>query len=120
MNEELDVGWEDQGDIKGGKFKRYKTTRKDEYQAGGLYAFVLDSDQKSEILYIGKAGGLKPKASDRWVNGIFSRAMDHWKSGPFRALVLKLNCNIHLWTIDLRKELGQIGERDIERMRMSC
>jgi hypothetical protein len=59
---------------------------------------------------------LKPKTVDRWANGIFTRAMDHWKSAPFRALVLKLNRNIHLWTVDFRKEVGEIGERDVERI----
>jgi hypothetical protein len=71
--EELNLSWEDQGDIKGEKFKPYKAIHKDEYQAAGLYAFVLNSDRKSEILYVGKAGGLKPKTSDRWVHGMFSR-----------------------------------------------
>jgi hypothetical protein len=114
--EELNLGWENQGDLKGENFKPYKTIHKDEYQAAGLYAFVLNSDQKSKILYIGKAGDLKPKTFDRWVRGIFSRAMDHWKSGPFRGLVMKARCNIHLWTIDFRKQIGNIGERDIERI----
>jgi hypothetical protein len=77
---------------------------------------MLNFDNQVETLYIGKAGGLKPKTLDRWANGIFTRAMDHWKSGPFRGLVLKLNCNIHLWTIDFRKEMGKIGERDTERI----
>lgn len=116
INEELNFSWENQGDIRGEKCKPYKIIRKDKYQSAGLYSFVLNLDQQGQILYIGKAGGLKPKTSDRWVNGIFTRAMDHWKSGPFRALVLKLNCNIHLWTIDFRKEIGKIGERDIERI----
>ncbi len=116
MNEELNLSWEDQGDIKEKKFKPFKATLKDKSQAAGLYAFVLNFDNQVETLYIGKAGGLKPKTLDRWANGIFTRAMDHWKSGPFRGLVLKLNWNIHLWTIDFRKEIGEIGERDIERI----
>ncbi len=91
MNEELNLRWEDQGDIKEKKFKPFKATLKDKSQAAGLYAFVLNFDNQVETLYIGKAGGLKPKTLDRWANGIFTRAMDHWKSGPFRGLVLKLN-----------------------------
>ncbi len=116
MNKELNLSWEDQGDIREEKFKPYKTIHKDKYQAAGLYAFVLNFDHERQILYIGKAGGLKPKTSDQWVNGIFTRAMDHWKSGPFRGLVLKLNRNIHVWMIDFRKEMEKIGERDIERI----
>jgi len=116
INKELNLSWEDQGDIRGEKFKPYKIIHKDKYQAAGLYAFVFNFGQQAKILYIGKAGGLKPKTSDRWVNGVFTRAMDHWKSGPFRGLVLKLSCNIHLWTVDFRKEIEKIGERDIERI----
>lgn len=116
INKELNLSWEDQGDIREEKFNPYRTISKIEYQAAGLYAFVLDFGNQAEILYIGKAGGLKPKTLDRWANGIFTRAMNHWKSGPFRGLVLKLEYNIHLWTVDLRKEIGKIGERDIERI----
>lgn len=35
INEELDLGWEDQWDIKGNKFKAYETIHKGGYQGRG-------------------------------------------------------------------------------------
>jgi hypothetical protein len=38
INRELNLSWENQGDIRGEKFRPYKTIHKDKYQAAGLYA----------------------------------------------------------------------------------
>ena len=46
INKELNLSWEDQGDIREEKFKPYKTIHKDKYQAAGLYAFVLNFGQQ--------------------------------------------------------------------------
>lgn len=56
----------------------------------GLYAFVCDG----RPLYVGKAGGLKPRERSRWANDIKTRLSDHWKTGPFRGLVSMSNLTI--------------------------
>lgn len=89
--------------------------------AHGLYAFVLVSNQENEpnrqvVLYVGKAGGIKPGQATRWANDIQKRVTEHWDNGPFRGLAKTLQqCyHINLWAIDLKSSLGKIWERDIE------
>jgi len=85
----------------------------------GLYAFVLIPDQGEKrpvALYVGKAGGLKPKKIRRWANDIRTRVAQHWGTGPFRGLAIKLNRAINLWIMNIRAMIDQIGERDIERI----
>lgn len=83
--------------------------------AAGLYAFVLDGIR---VLYVGKAGGLKPEHLEKWTkSGIRSRVNEHWKSGPFRGLVRTLGCKIHVWYMDVSEgRKKKVWERDLERI----
>jgi len=87
--------------------------------AAGLYAFVLMPDHGEDspaVLYVGKAGGLKPKKIHRWANDIRTRAAGHWATGPFKGLAIRLNRRINLWIMNIRGIIDQVGERDIERI----
>jgi len=85
----------------------------------GLYAFVLMPDQgenRPVALYVGKAGGLKPKQIGLWANDIRTRAAQHWGTGPFRGLAIRLKRRVNLWIMNIREKIDQVGERDIERI----
>jgi len=86
----------------------------------GLYAFVLvpnHSPGQQILLYVGKAGGIKPGQSTKWANDIRKRVLQkYWDNGLVRGLI-KISQNsyhVDLWTIDLKSFLGAVWERDIE------
>ena len=81
--------------------------------AAGLYAFVIEH---GPALYVGKAGGLKPGERVKWANDVKDRLAGHWKTGPFRGLVRTTNARVQVWVMDVKKALGDIWERDIERL----
>lgn len=109
IEHEVQLEWKQAGDlIKGQSFKDAKN-------ASGLYAFV---EEQGPVLYIGKAGGLKPGEPEdgNWANNIKQRLANHWKSGAFRGLVKIKGLKIQAWFIDLRRALGSIWERDLEQI----
>jgi len=109
VDHDIDLDWECIGTLD----KDYGSAKQVSGDVTGVYAFVLENKC---VLYIGKAGGLKPDQKDRWAQGIQRRVDQHWKSGPFRGLVRATGAKIQVWILDARKSLKKIWERDIERI----
>jgi hypothetical protein len=107
LDRELHPSWEEAGVLDD------NVTFEKARGAAGLYAFVLEG---GPILYLGKAGGLKPGESSMWANDIKARLAGHWKTGPFRGLVRTTGAKIQVWIMDVRKVIDRIWERDIERI----
>jgi hypothetical protein len=113
VKEDITLQWIDVGPIAD------KQTLERTRGAAGLYAFVLmpgHGEDRPVALYVGKAGGLKPKKIRLWANDIRTRAAQHWGTGPFRGLAIRLNCRVNLWIMNIRGMIDQVGERDIERI----